>query len=512
METLARLIDRRAPLEANAVCADAAARFEAEPEAYALAVVEAGHPVGLIPREIFLARLAADTGLAGQPVTAAMDPDPIIAPAGQSAAAFRSHVLATRPADLLRGFIAVEDGRFAGVGTAVSLLHARRDRSGGLRRAESALIQRLNQDAGARLDGAMAFAERLAEEPLGEDARAWVGAIARTSQSVRDLLTRAADLHQARAGMLPFERKPHRLRDLIDQLEARWSGRAAEAGATLLVSYDGDPEFAAEIDAERLMQVFDALIGRALAQPQARGYRGAVEAALRARPVLQGVMLEGSVRDSGAPAPPERLARLFEPLGLPNDPGDSATGDDLSVGLGMALARRIVSVMDGTIAAEANVGAGVTVSFQMVAPEAAAAPAAAPSTERPAAHILIVDDNATNRLVVEALCEMFDCTSEQAEDGVEAVEAARSRPFDLILMDIRMPRMDGVAATRAIRALPGRAGRTPIIALTANADPEDARTYLAAGMNGVVEKPIKPELLLAALEQALPADDESAAA
>jgi CheY-like chemotaxis protein len=508
METLARLIDRRAPLEANATCADAAARFEAEPEAYALAVVEAGAPVGLIPREVFLARYAADAALAAQPVTTAMDLDPIIAPAGQSAAAFRSHVLATRPADLLRGFIAVEDNRFAGVGTAVSLLHARRDRSGGLRRAESALIQRLSQDAGARLDGAMAFAARLAEEPLGEDARAWVGAISQTNQSVRDLLGRAADLHRARSGMLHFERNPHRLRDLIDQLEARWSGRAAEAGATLLVSYDGDPEFAADIDAERMMQVFDALIGRALAQPQARGYRGAVEAALRARPVLQGVMLEGSVRDSGAPAPPERLARLFEPLG----PDDSATGDDLSVGLGMALARRIVSVMDGTISAEANVGAGVTVSFQMVAPEAAAAPAAAPAAERPAAHILIVDDNATNRLVVEALCEMFDCTSEQAEDGVEAVEAARARPFDLILMDIRMPRMDGVAATRAIRALPGRAGRTPIIALTANADPDDARTYLAAGMNGVVEKPIKPELLLAALEQALPAEDESASA
>jgi CheY-like chemotaxis protein/signal transduction histidine kinase len=510
METLARLIDRRAPLEATASCADAAARFEAEPEAFALAVVEHGLPVGLLPRDIFLARLAGEPTLDGQPVATVMDRDPIIAPAGQSATAFRTHVLATRPADLLRGFIAVEGEAFAGVGTAISLLNQRRDRSGGLRRAETALIQRLSHDAGARLDGALAFAGRLAEEPLGDDARVWVRAIAQTSQSVRDLLACAADLHRARAGLLHFERRSHRLRDLIDQLEARWSGRAAEAGATLLVSYDGDPEFAAEIDAERLMQVFDALIARALAQPQGRGHRGAVEAALRARPVLQGVMLEGSVRDSGAPSAPERLARLFEPLGA----DDKAAGQDLSIGLGMALARRIVSVMDGTIAAEANVGAGVTVSFQLVAPEAAAAPTAAPAADRPAAHILIVDDNATNRLVVEALCEMFDCTSEQAEDGVEAVEAARARPFDLILMDIRMPRMDGVAATRAIRALPGRAGRTPIIALTANADPEDARTYLAAGMNGVVEKPIKPELLLAALEQALPAeiDGDSAAA
>ena len=95
---------------------------------------------------------------------------------------------------------------------------------------------------------------------------------------------------------------------------------------------------------------------------------------------------------------------------------------------------------------------------------------------------------------------MFDCTSESAEDGVEAVEAAKSGRFDLILMDIKMPRIDGVQATRAIRELPGHAGRVPIIALTANADTDEVAQYLAAGMRCVVEKPIKPERLLEALD------------
>jgi len=113
--------------------------------------------------------------------------------------------------------------------------------------------------------------------------------------------------------------------------------------------------------------------------------------------------------------------------------------------------------------------------------------------------------------VAQALCEMFGCTSETVEDGQEAVEAVQSRPFDLILMDIKMPRMDGVAATRAIRALPGPAAATPIIALTANADPEDAAAYMAAGMIGVVEKPMKPENLLRALQQALGAASAEAA-
>jgi CheY-like chemotaxis protein len=119
--------------------------------------------------------------------------------------------------------------------------------------------------------------------------------------------------------------------------------------------------------------------------------------------------------------------------------------------------------------------------------------------------VLVVDDNATNRMVAEALCEMFGCTCETVVDGVEAVDAARSARFDLILMDIKMPRMDGVAATRAIRGLGGAPGSTPIVALTANADPEDVRRYLAVGMCDVVEKPIKPEKLLKAINDALAA-------
>ena len=118
-------------------------------------------------------------------------------------------------------------------------------------------------------------------------------------------------------------------------------------------------------------------------------------------------------------------------------------------------------------------------------------------------HILIVDDNATNRVVAQALCEMFGCTSETAEDGVEAVEAVQERRFVLILMDIKMPRMDGVQATAAIRALTGPARSIPIVALTANADPDDAKKYLAIGMAAVVEKPIKPERLRMAMNLAI---------
>ena len=150
--------------------------------------------------------------------------------------------------------------------------------------------------------------------------------------------------------------------------------------------------------------------------------------------------------------------------------------------------------------------------FELILPIASELPAEEPQEAERSAHVLVVDDNATNRMVAQALCEMFDCTCESANDGAEAVEAARGGRFDLILMDIKMPVMDGVAATRAIRGLGGPASLVPIIALTANAEPEDAEGYLAAGMNGVVEKPMKPEHLLAALQAALGEVDAAEAA
>ena len=179
---------------------------------------------------------------------------------------------------------------------------------------------------------------------------------------------------------------------------------------------------------------------------------------------------------------------------------------------GVVLARQVVDGLGGTLRSEGAGGASETVIFDVLLPVASENPVEEPQAAERSAHVLVVDDNATNRMVAQALCEMFDCTCESANDGAEAVEAARAGRFDLILMDIKMPVMDGVAATREIRALGGPASLVPIIALTANAEPEDAQGYLDAGMNGVVEKPMKPEHLLAALQAALGETDAAEAA
>jgi two-component system, sensor histidine kinase len=116
---------------------------------------------------------------------------------------------------------------------------------------------------------------------------------------------------------------------------------------------------------------------------------------------------------------------------------------------------------------------------------------------------LIVDDNDGARKMLAAMCELFDCATCLAKDGIEAVEAFCSRPFDVILMDIDMPRMDGLAAARAIRAGSWRGRRVPIIAVTASVDPAEIRAYLDAGMNGLMPKPIEASRVLETISAAV---------
>jgi two-component system, sensor histidine kinase len=362
------------------------------------------------------------------------------------------------------------------------------------------LADRVSADIRQQMDGVLALTEQLSRQRLTADGEACVASVAAAAEGVRRMVDAGRDLKAATAQGLVLDLQPVVLREVMDEIQERWQPRAAANGVTLLVSFDGDPGAAAMADRKRLLQIFDGFIGEAVAAQA----RGAVETGMTVHILPEGIRLQGRVRgprDTGWDDQDieSRIRAIAERLGL-------------EVALGALLARNVLAGMAGEVRKEANAGASDTVAFEInLTPIQDEIEAPAEDSGR-AAHILVVDDNATNRMVAQSLVEMFDCTSESAEDGEEAVEAAQTGRFDLILMDIRMPRMDGVAATRAIRALPGRIGAVPIIALTANADPDDAEGYLAAGMNGVVEKPMKPEHLLLALQQALNPDAAAAAA
>ena len=528
MPTIYTLTHRAVPISPETLGAEVYARFLREPDALVIPVVDDDKPVGLVERNAFLVRIGAEYGRAlygKRPIHLLMDAEPVVVEAAMDISVFCESMLAERASALMRGFIVTDQGRYLGVGTVMSLLQATsaasRQRAEELAQTVRSLdVAKTQANASAHaktqflgvmshelrtpMNGVLAVAELLRRQPLGSDAQAYVQTIIDSSETLLRILSDALDLSRAEGGELELSPQPVFLNEIMDDVQALWTPRAAQDGVTLMAGYDGDSDLAAEVDTVRLKQVFNNLIGDALRYAR----NGVVEASLKAAAKPGAVRIEARVRDNGEGRPALRLDTAFDPF------AEAAVHGS---GLGLAISRQIVEQMGGRIWAEDNAGQGSTFCFELELPRAELARQGAASnvselTELQLAsdpHILIVDDNATNRVVAQALCEMFGCTSECAEDGLEALEAVQTRHFDLILMDIKMPRMDGVQATRAIRALTGPERDTPIVALTANADPDDAKAYLAIGMAAVVEKPIKPERLRQAMNIALNGADEA---
>ena len=522
MPTIETLAERPEPVAPTILGSAVLARFEREPDTLVIPVLENGVPVGLVERSAFLEKMASRLGHAlydARPISNAMDSEPAVVEADVRIETFCDVMLKGRPAALLRGFVITRNGRYHGVCTAASLLQAvnnhQREQNREMTakaaalndikaqalsaaRAKSRFLGVMSHELRTPMNGVLAVAELLRRQPLTEAAQAHVQTIVDSSETLLGILQDALDLAKAEAGELELNAVPTPLRALMDDIQAMWEPRASQDGVTLLVGYEGDTELVANLDGARLKQVFANLVGNALKFAR----NGVVEARLKAWVDGNQVRMEARVRDDGPGVDIDRVDTLFEPF--VHDAGPDGAG------LGLPICRQVIERMNGRIWAENNQGRGATFAFDLTAERAfieaeeeSNVSALADLHMQSAPHVLIVDDNATNRVVAQALCEMFGCSSELAEDGLEALEIVQQRAFDMVLMDIKMPRMDGVQATQAIRALPGKVGRLPIVALTANADPDDAKHYLAIGMAAVVEKPIKPERLRMAMNAAL---------
>jgi CheY-like chemotaxis protein len=355
--------------------------------------------------------------------------------------------------------------------------------------------------------------------PLTPEQRAHVETIRGSGESLLGVLNDILDFSKVEAGALAIEPVPFALRCCVEEAAQLLASEAARKGLRLEVRIaDGVPE-AVVSDASRLRQILVNLLGNAVKFTS----QGEVSLAVSAVEEGEGLCeLRFAVRDSGPGIPPERMGRLFKPFSQADASTTRLYG---GTGLGLAISRRLAEGLGGEMGAESELGKGSLFWFTICCPVAepgvvAAAPSAAlpgaaagsspepPRAERPPLRILLAEDNSINQKVALLMLEQLGYSADVAGDGHEVLDALRRQPYDLILMDVQMPGMDGLEATRRIRSEWPEGSQPRIVAMTANALHGDREACLAAGMDDYLGKPFLSADLRAALLRArdLPAE------
>jgi PAS domain S-box-containing protein len=345
----------------------------------------------------------------------------------------------------------------------------------------------------------------------GVDARQ-VGLIHDASQTLLGVIGDILDFSKLEAGGLELDPEPFDPAAIARSAAAIVVDQAGAKGldlTTLIETDSVDGCMPALVgDAPRLRQVLLNFLSNAIKFTR----KGGIELALTH--VIDGerCTLRIEVRDTGIGIDAAHIDSLF----MRFTQADASVSRKFGgTGLGLAISKQIIEAMGGRIGADSVVGQGSTFWFEVDLPLAGELAAASAEPARPAVipdrpiRVLAVEDNPVNRELIAALLSPFDIELETAADGAEAVEAVGRASFDVILMDVQMPIMDGLTATRRIRALPGPAARTPIVAMTANVLPEQIARCREAGMDDHLGKPINPTKLLEALERWTSEDQET---
>jgi len=366
-------------------------------------------------------------------------------------------------------------------------------------RAKSNFLANMSHEIRTPLNAVIAGGELLSDSELDPSQSELVRLIRSSGESLLVVINDILDLSKIEAGRLTIENRVVELRRVVDDSIAMVRPELNEKNLSCSVDLTGCPDFI-EIDEVRLRQVLGNLLSNAAKFTMAGGVR--VEAAWSAEPTP---MLEFAIIDSGIGIPADEHDRLFEPF---SQVDASTTRRFGGTGLGLVICRQLCEMLGGWISAESEPGVGSTFRFAVAAPRAtvpatvrAAETGSDPSTDDMPGRVLLAEDSETNRMVAIALLERLGIEPDVAVDGGEAVAMATTNQYDVILMDIQMPVMDGVEAAAAIRAALADAPTPYMIAITANALTGEREKYLAEGLDDYLAKPLRRADLAAALRR-----------
>jgi CheY-like chemotaxis protein len=337
------------------------------------------------------------------------------------------------------------------------------------------------------MNGVMGVLHLLKTEPLSEDGRHMLQEALSCGQMLAELLNDVIDFSKIEAGRLELACEPVDVAALVQGVARMLKPQADAKGLTLRIEMDPKVSWV-RADPVRVRQALFNLVGNAVKFTE-QGHVAIVCAA------PQEGRLRFEVVDTGVGIPAEAQLRIFQRF----DQGDASTTRRFGgSGLGLAITKRLAEIMSGAVGFTSAEGRGSVFWLDIAAEPAAAEMRASDEIDAvlEGVRILVVEDNPTNRMIASKLLEGLGARVETAADGYLGVEAAARGGFDVILMDVQMPGIDGLEAARRIRALGGAAATTPIVALTANVLSHQQRRYLDSGMDGVVGKPISPGALI----------------